>query len=547
MFRAQLKRFHQSDQGSMPFLNLFAILFALVLCVFVFNSSFILKQRVETQNAADAGASAVGEVTARYMNSLTGANHLMGEVLSLVIVHDAIGGENLDTDTPEPTPADDRLLIAHNNYASAAAAAGVSMTDIAFQTVSQAILASKSPMTMEFKAKERLKELLALVYHVQAAGYWMVATDIPPVVAAGFALHASMEPLELLILAEYEFLNRLHDIARAMTPIKMFLEESLLPEIKRYTVQLTEQYPLAAQEVMRQIAEMNGVTGAAISFEGELRLPVVIDPHAKAMTLLTTAADTIELATAGCCNCPIYSTQIDRDQIVKVTQLARATFPWVNYHRQPILDLLTPLMLSEAREAYKDATDGYSKYLCSKLQIERDLGLYVLAGYPGPDKGHALWTEDPDLADEEFAILSVVHRPAPQTIGTSDFFQQQHEKGTLAMSQVLLYNANPQVRAEHPIDLTCKRIVPNRQADIGWDTLNWAPGARPYELVAVTNRGGAPDPEFPRIQLNWQAKLVPKSNVMVKALHKNNRLLPAEIQSVTGRLLRYLPDAFQGN
>jgi len=217
------------------------------------------------------------------------------------------------------------------------------------------------------------------------------------------------------------------------------------------------------------------------------------------------------------CDCPSVKTAINRDQINKITQLARATFPWVVYHREPVIKALSVAPLSQASHFYKDHSDGYSKRITKELQTTKSkqrtekIQLYVLEDHFAPDKGFESFTNNPATADKLFAVTGLAYFQKPSIIG-QPLFKQHHQEGRVALSQVLIYNANDQVIPEYKIDLTCKRLRPNRQADIGWDTLNWKSGTRPSELVAKWDNGGAPSVIYPEIQVNWQCKLVPVSN-----------------------------------
>ena len=113
---------------------------------------------------------------------------------------------------------------------------------------------------------------------------------------------------------------------------------------------------------------------------------------------------------------------------------------------------------------------------------------------------------------------------APTVIGRPGFFNQHHSDGRATIAQAILYNANDQVRPEHKIDITCKRISPSVQADVGWDTLNWRSGTQPSELVGF-GEGLAAD--FPEIEVNWQAKLVPLSNARLQDLTSARTSLPS--------------------
>lgn len=247
-----------------------------------------------------------------------------------------------------------------------------------------------------------------------------------------------------------------------------------------------------------------------------------------------------------CCDCKSVRTAINRDQLTKISQLSRATFPWVTYHRKPIWDALAALVpLSGAADFYKHYSDGYSKRVLNNLQLHEDMALYVLKDYPSPDKGFALWTVDGQRADGLFSVLGLVHQASPIVVGAPFVFEQHHDSGRLAFSQALVYNANPQQPHDHRIDLTCKRITPNDQPRVGLDTLNWTDEVT--ELVAVTDAGGAPSDAFPEIKLNWQAKLVPATSARLQDLKNDVSTLPGMFQPVVGKLIDNVPQALIGH
>jgi hypothetical protein len=542
------KLWHRDERGSVTYVSFVVSLLMVLMAAYLLNLSWAFKQKRRLQAAADAGADAVGAVQARHMNALTGMNHLIGELLGMVIVHHAIGGDNLDKDRVESTRSEDTALdAAHAFYNSGCQAASLPLLDTAYDTTREKRGVRASKESMEYKSKVALKELLTTVYNVKGAARWMQATKIPYVVAAGEAMHTAAHLFEQPILWEYKMLDALHQQARATSAQKVWLRDVVLPEARRYAKQLVDTYPENAAAALRQAAQLHDVELAAVTADGGPRLPVEIDHHAKEQTLVERPKDTVELERERPCDCPTDKVDITRNQLVKITQLCRATFPWVNYHRQPVLEPLERLfLLSQAGKHYKDFTDGGSKTVVSQLQLDtdHDLGLHVLRRSPAPDKAKAIWIKTPDVADELFATVVVASDERPQAVGTPVVFPVVHPEGTTAIAQVLLYNANPCVEPEQSIDLRCKRIIPNRQADFGFDTLNWKPGSRPYELVAVTNEGGAPKPEYPEVLLNWQSKLVPVSATAIGYLKKPAAPVkgPAAVEAVK-KLPERTPDS----
>jgi hypothetical protein len=552
--RATLARLHHDENGLLSAVNLVTLTMIMVLLVTITNVGHVTHQKIKMQGTADAVAISAGAMQARSMNAITATNHVIGEMAALVIIHEAVGGKALDNNDPneEATASEDEALdLAY----SAATAAGA--TTPAYETVRQkgGIYAERTLLD----TKKVLKKYLTWCYWQKAAAKAMEASKIPPVVAAGVALEKSMNLFERVIGNEYNILNAWHEIARSLLPLKRIIRDELMPNAKNYTNTVVEAAPKLAQATAEEIARMNGFQGTL--FPVDPALPVVIDPLAKAQTLPSSYAMHPEWKRPPC---PCDRVAINRLQIVKVTQLARASFPWVNYHRQAILDVLGPLLpLCRAKQFYFDESNDASICVCDKLQMQKEMGLYVLKGYLPPDKGYEKWTDNSTLADELFCTLGLVYRDPPTVYGQS----ATHRDGMIAYAQVMIYNASEQQRPEFHIDLTCKRIIPIRQANCGWDTLNWLSGSRqqqgdpvanppnadgdpkenrPFELVGI----GLPS-EFPQIKVNWQAKLTPATVTRLGDLRRaatgGGRFggLPQPYAAVAAKLLEKVPGSLR--
>lgn len=566
--RRYAERIHADERGMLSMVNVVTVMLGVLLIIFVMNVGHVTYEKVEMQNAADAAAYTGALWEARGMNAITATNHVIGEMISLVIVHEAVGGKLLDEggtaeqasgplaskyleffpddDYDLSKPSDLRKLnqTLDKAYGVVNGLSGVTPLS-AYMTVREHRGVHAEATILD--AKGRLKKLLIDVYKVKGVARGL--QKIPLTYKIGVALEVGIHPFEEWIRAEYVILNAFESIAKGLTPLKEVLRDQMAPAAKQYTDLVAETVPVIAQQAARKVAELNETQGMLYPLVPEL--PIEIDPHAEAMTLLPPTDQPVSIPgrEAGCCGCPSKRTTIDRDQIVKITQLARATFPWVVYHRQPVIDALRVVPLSQASGFYKDHTDGYSKDICDEVQRTTTSGrsvkiqLYVIKNGSAPDKGFEAWTDDPVKADRLFSTVGLVYRRPPKLIASGGVFRQQHVEGRLAYAQALLYNANAQVRPEHKIDLTCKRIVPNRQADVGWDTLNWKSGTRPTELAAVWDNGGAPPSVFPEIEVNWQAKLVPGSTTRLRELAQSP--LPAPFHSLVAKMLPDAPAALQ--
>lgn len=572
--------FHTDDRGMMSFANCVCCLLFALMITFTLNTMHIQNRKVERQNAADAVAQSGGVWMARGMNSITATNHVMGEMLSLVILHEAVGGKkqedgvsaddgqnrSLNAEDPRDLKKADRLLKLAYTIADGIAQSGIiqapneNIYEMVYQRDGESEILAEATL---LDAKMDLKEWLTRAYGGLAVA--AVLKAIPYTRAAGEALELAMRALELKIAQEYGMLKALHGVVDALTPIKQLLRDQLLPLAKRYTTTVVRLTPEIAQKTAVEIGLRNDVTADLFPLPGELQLPVQIDPLAISHTF-PTANNVVPEPDPGGCGCPSVESGADWDQVCKMTQLARASFPWVNYHRKPVMDVLAATMhLAKAKDYYFHWTNGYSKSIVKEQQKpqgndpDSHLGLYVLKGHDGPDKGYELWNaaEYSTLADDYFTLIGVAHQESPMVIG-KPVFQQQHPDGMLAYSMALLYNANDQQRPQHRIDPNCKRVVPVRQANTGMDTLNWHPGSRqtvegcssasgeglsshddefrPFELLGI----GLPA-EYPRIQVNWQSKLVPATGHRLSQLKQAS--MDAPFESVTEQLLDVVPSS----
>src|SRR4051812_29877000 len=98
------------EDGMVSLVTVVAVVFGVVLIGLVFNVGTIVIQKIEVQGAADAVAESSAVVSARGMNSITATNHLMGEVMSLVVLHEAVGGKKLESGETNPTSGPDGQL-----------------------------------------------------------------------------------------------------------------------------------------------------------------------------------------------------------------------------------------------------------------------------------------------------------------------------------------------------------------------------------------------------------------------------------------------------
>jgi hypothetical protein len=596
-------RLVRDDRGVFTIANCIAVAFCGVLMGLVFNVGHVLQQKVELQNTADAAAYSAAIWQARGMNAVTATNHVIGEVLSFVVLHHAFGGKNLDEGTAANTAKADAFLRTWKRAASI-----VQECTCAYGKVRPKVLAEATLL----EGKVNLKFWLGIDYF----GKFTVKTTLWPwpwTRPLAIAFLRMLEIWERKVGSEYVLLNGIETMARGLLPIKVATRDLLLPAMKKYTDRVVETVPGLALETAETIGRLNGVPstlfgrgrpeprlalGSASAGPYPARLPVEKDPFADATTPDIPAELRIPDGTVNC-NCPTDRTANMRRQIVKTTQLARATFPWVLYHREPVINAwkflertrllmfagqdpwsffqskdppppeqrsvrwsLVPFWVGamctgavaglsfgfdHLSDVYREFTAGKSIELCDELQTSRrhQLWLYVMEDAAPPDKGYEGWTEDQVAADRLFTVIGLAYQTPPVIMGEPMVYRQSHPNGRVAYAQAMIYNGNRQIRPKVRIDLTCKRIVPEHQAIVGWDTLNWLVEDLARDRVRELRGGGGFEVNYPKIRVNWQAKLVPGTGTRLFELTHADQLPEPFRTVVQGQWLEEIPSSLR--
>src|SRR5262249_49177381 len=155
-------------------------------------------------NAADSVAYSGTVWMARGMNSITAANHLIGELMALYTLHHAIGAKYLDQHYSDkkgnsgPLTSQD-FWLSTSYYAAKLATAifGPGPVEDAYDNVSEDPVADEK--SADFEAKRQLKELLTGVFFLHAVGG--VLEDVIFTYAAGEAICNVCVALEWKIYA----------------------------------------------------------------------------------------------------------------------------------------------------------------------------------------------------------------------------------------------------------------------------------------------------------------------------------------------------------
>ena len=168
------------------------------------------------------------------MNAVTVTNHVVGELMALVVLHEAFGGKALDDDEPFEQGTVD--------------AANLAIT-IAHATIIPTVIAPAGPDPVDeqsihaqatlFDSKMQLKVLMAAVYSMHGAGEAL--HKFPPTTAAGEAIALTAYGLELKVIQEYYTLNALEELAHSISEsgLKEFVIDltGMLMQYERSVVQ----------------------------------------------------------------------------------------------------------------------------------------------------------------------------------------------------------------------------------------------------------------------------------------------------------------------
>ena len=372
-------------------------------------------------------------------------------------------------ESPKNTDRIDRTLSQVQRIASR-----LRLRTHAYSTVRQQIRSDG----MLFPAKRNLKQLLTRIYELKILAILLRQQHLLTI----------LDLIEDQILREHRILDQFEQRAIELSSFSSLLESAAIPQAVLHTRRVVGDTPQVARSAAAIIAKRNGHDGGICIRD----LPVMLDP-----------------LSGG-----------DRGTIGR-TQLVRAASPFVNFHQAPVHQILGWLPLSEAASYFRESIVETTKSVAERM-ARNGVALYVLVGTNLPQKGRERWTVDTDQADSLFAIVGWA-TDAPRSMVAQGVFRQSHPDGHATFSQALFYNANRQEAGE----------TGDRQAIVGWDTLNWN-----------TAGGRSSPPEFndrfsnsegrPEVMLNWQSLLVPLGKTGI-SIARADPTLPPNVRRIVAR------------
>lgn len=509
---------HQDEEGQLSILSLVVLLTLVLSLCAVVNVVHAVRGKLETQNAADGLTQAAANEMARGLNVITAANHLIGEMHALSILHHALGGDDLDEGNDEDrTPSDLR----------AAVTMAYQFARTATLTVPELLRPDETPYDDAFdediiveaalgKSFLHLKKVAFYAYYTHfLAGVLYSVGEIVEKIPVVSPLGTAIKVYAMSIMGaccvfewrgygEWQYLALMQRIA-SQQPIPTMIEavrDQIIPVVYSYSLVSQVWIPKRMLEVVDETADYHGVTGSLFpglnSFPIHLlSLPVTKEPE--------------EIA----------------EESLWRSQLMRASVPWVHYWRLPLLEMAEDaLLLSRFKAYYVEFTQSDLVVMTTRAKADNNIHLLILKDRDvvADDKGEEPWTysEGSSRADSLFALVGFAHRPR-RPIAAPRFFDSPHDDGWAAFAQAMIYNANQQTRESGSEEW---------QAEIGWDTLNfagnrvpeWKGGEDPDvggDTPASDYRDRAPEP---KVKLSWKTLMVPTTRIKTAASYQDGDL-----------------------
>lgn len=532
-----IKRFHRGEQGMIAMQLPVAMLAFLAMMNLVANTGVAVNQKIEVQNTADSVAYSSMLWEARCMNSVTAANHLMGEMMSLVTFHHALGG---DTQEDGGTLADYpvRATLAAVTVLAIPASIILFIPDMKALHIANPLTDIKADgmcgygklhLKLALQTNYAARDALAVDY---LAGVALCATVIGciiggPMIDAALSGAKALDIDEKIIEAEWKVLDLLEKFAKNTMSIKKLIRDTLIPGAKGWQHSVVT----AAPSTIASVGQMTGYVNNCDSvnqpvfpgqinlFGSSLKLPVVRERYRSsdlkpaewfigAVTFEKTWVRTVFPLLVVFTPFPIckittfaYLLGFERDccqNPLATSQIMRATWPFVIYDRLPVVVGTVWMVHSDARGLHQSFSAIYCMELIKRFYKNKgnngQEGVYVMdpgiPGRPQPSKrvlkGSERWANRQGLTTTEnmFTLVGYAGRPIPLVMSPTVFTINNGFTHSFAHSEAILYNANQQGQKEQTgqgfsigsiasFSFLLGGDYGPYQPNIAYDTLNW--------------------------------------------------------------------------
>ena len=530
----------RSENGSVSFISLVIVLGMAVLIGFVGNMASETIERQKLQNAADATAYSQAVWMARGMNTICTLNHIMGELTSVIVIIEALGGPEAEgNDFSSNRPTDDKGNISDewlfNNLLQAGRLTAPDITNPSdFPRVRRFVnyLVTDHPMhkcgAAVYDAEVNLKMHGTIcltgktIANVLISLRWIPYVG-PVLYVAGKVLHVVMNVYMTLIETEMRIVRGIEKavamIAKIKEPIRKMISglsflSSLIPLQFRAVLVGNANYFQEYYSLYSLSFWANGLPVIEEPWQ-EKRGDNLYDAHEweedgfgsflggiekqiKNATRLINklpkwmkktkkrsknkingkagglnGSDTLGWA----CNPSIGTLNGVDAEYEQRTQLARATYPYVDMYRTPFRTAFSPLLLSKLKTFFTAWTYRYT--LNESFSLHKNgIRMFVMTetDYERYPKGAEPWTNDAEAADEYFSVLVAAESEFRPSVFSPSYFKKARKDGSVAISQAMIYNLNGRNKDApfgRPIEFKKEVFQPNT----GWDTLQWKPSS----------------------------------------------------------------------
>jgi hypothetical protein len=489
-----LERLHKSEEGMLSLVSLFVILAFLIIIGLLANVGRVTSQKIETQNAADAATYSAAVELARGMNTVTAVNHSIGELTALIILIQALVGDTDKQPDDAPAPTDSYLQIAYQ--AATDIFPTVPVNDSAYNDVKEKPLANEAI----WDSCVQLKKVLTYAYAAHFVGGLLEKGEAIPIIgpllyALGIGIEGVAALFEAKVWQEWETLKILTQIGDALAQLKPVLKQAI-STLYTYSTGVVNQSPSHARDAATLAGTSNQCPTIAL-YPDPPPMPLTAEP-----SQLNTPAK---------------------------SQLMRATTPWVQWWRQPLMEFgRLALTLSQFACWFEKRSADDTKTIVNDLKQNSNINLYILKELDlnNSDKMSEPWRNAGNSrtdADKLFTVVGFAYRPAPGVLSTTRIFGQANAAGLVCYAQAMIYNGGQQKSAWGDGSW-------QRQPRGAWDTLNWSGDVPEYPGPTLEEdlTCAIQDTPQPLISLGWQAKLVP----MTQLEDAKSAQSPGNIQNV---------------
>ena len=244
-----LRDLHLSEEGTMAQVTIIVVMGFAMLVGLVGNVGRMVQRKVAVQNAADSVAYSTALWQARSMNAVTAVNHLMGEVTAICVLHEAIGGPELDEgiqrQSDEFRDLNRKIKTFRPVDLVAIHMVGLHQIDVeVVETVRKVVTlnegdnGSTTAGATLYDSRITLKQMVAFLQDVKFVANILIDLGNVPVLAflipIGVGLHAIATPILIKCGVEAGMLLVLEAGAKVFVTPKKILEQRLLPILSDY-------------------------------------------------------------------------------------------------------------------------------------------------------------------------------------------------------------------------------------------------------------------------------------------------------------------------